>query len=116
VQVDRTTIKYKAAARKIRGAFFYLSGVVASSSAARIRNVRRKYIGAYIVSVEAVPVFSCESVLAALASVAASDATSFTVVFVPDRYIPVIFSNHTSTRAPVPRSFMSLFHTISSCL
>lgn len=67
----------------------YLSGIVASTSAARIRNVRRKYIGAYIVSVDDVPVFSCDSVVAALTAVVASDAVSFTIVFAPDRYIPV---------------------------
>jgi hypothetical protein len=67
----------------------YLSGVAPSSSAARIRNVRRKYIGAYIVSIDGISVFSCESIVLALTSVAASDAASFTIVFAPDRYIPV---------------------------
>ncbi|KAI2501346.1 retrotransposon [Fragilaria crotonensis] len=67
----------------------YVSGIVASSTAARIRNVRRKYIGAFIVSVNDTPVFSCDSIVTALMSVAASDAPSVTIVFAPDRYIPV---------------------------
>ena len=37
-----------------------------STSAARIRNVRRKYIGAYIVSINGASVFSCESIITAL--------------------------------------------------
>ena len=67
----------------------YVSGIVASTSAARIRNVRRKYIGAYVVSVDDTPVFTCDSIMAALTTVAASDALSFTIVFAPERYIPV---------------------------
>ncbi len=62
---------------------------MASTSAARIRNVRRKYIGAYIVSVDDVHVFSCDSVVADLTAVVASDAVSITIVFAPDWYIPV---------------------------
>ena len=67
----------------------YLSGIAPRTSAARIRNVRRKYIGAYIVSVDGISVFSCESIVLVLTSVAASNAASFTIVFAPDRYIPV---------------------------
>jgi hypothetical protein len=36
------------------------------------------------------PVFSCDSVLAALTAANASDAACFIIVFAPDRYIPVI--------------------------
>jgi hypothetical protein len=67
----------------------YLSAVVSGSSASHIRNIRRKYIGAFVVSVDGLAVFTCASILAALAAVAASDATSFTIVFAPERYIPV---------------------------
>ncbi|KAI2495399.1 hypothetical protein MHU86_19113 [Fragilaria crotonensis] len=68
----------------------YVSGIVASSTpAARIRNVRRKYIGAFIVSLNDTPVFSCDSIVTALMSAAASDAPSVTIVFAPERYIPV---------------------------
>ncbi|KAI2509735.1 hypothetical protein MHU86_4717 [Fragilaria crotonensis] len=44
---------------------------------------------AYIVSIDGISVFSCESIVLALTGVAASDAASFTIVFAPDRYIPV---------------------------
>jgi hypothetical protein len=67
----------------------YVSGIVASTSAARIRNVRRKYIGAFVVAINSVSVFTAPSILTALASALASDSASFTIVFAPDRYIPV---------------------------
>jgi hypothetical protein len=88
IKCDHPTLGFEVSACHIRKRG-YLSGIVASTSAARIRNIRRKYIGAYIVSVDGVPVFSCDSVLAALTTVATSDAASFTIVFAPDRYITV---------------------------
>ena len=67
----------------------YVSGIVANTSASKVRNVRRKYVGAYVVSVNDQPTFTAASVISALQSVASSDDTSFRVVFAPDRYIPV---------------------------
>jgi Reverse transcriptase (RNA-dependent DNA polymerase)/GAG-pre-integrase domain len=67
----------------------YLSAVAPGSSASYIRNVRRRFIGAFVVSVNGLAVFTCDSILAALAAVAASDDTCFTIVFAPERYLPV---------------------------
>jgi hypothetical protein len=88
IKCDHPTLGFEVSACHIRRRG-YLSGIVASTSAARIRNIRRKYIGAYIVSVDGVPVFSRDSVIAALTAVATSDAVSFTIVFAPDRYTPI---------------------------
>jgi hypothetical protein len=74
----------------------YLSAVASGSSASHIRNVRRKFIGAFVVSVNGLAVFTCESILLALTDVVASDATSFTIVFAPERYIPVHSRPHDS--------------------
>ncbi|KAI2496066.1 retrotransposon [Fragilaria crotonensis] len=67
----------------------YVSAILPNTSASRIRNVRRKYIGAFIVSINGTAVFTAESILTALQSVAKSDASSFEIVFAPERYIPV---------------------------
>ncbi len=67
----------------------YVSGIVPNSSASRIRNVRRKYIGAFVVSVNNVAVFTAASIVTALQNVAASDEQSFAIIFAPERYIPV---------------------------
>ena len=95
IKCDHPTLGFEISAChiRLRG---YLSGIVASTSAACIRNVRRKYLGAYIVSVNDVPVFSCDSVVAALTAIVASDAVSFTIVFAPERFIPVSSRPHDS--------------------
>jgi hypothetical protein len=80
-----------------------LSAVVSGSSASHIRNIRRKYIGAFVVSVDGLAVFTCASILAALTAVAASDATSFTIVFAPERYIPVHSRPNDSPISPFRR-------------
>jgi hypothetical protein len=67
----------------------YVSGIVPNSSASRIRNVRRKYIGAFVVSVNNVAVFTAASIVTALQNVAASDEQSFAIIFAPEGYIPV---------------------------
>jgi hypothetical protein len=67
----------------------YLSAVVSGLSASYIRNVRRKHLGALVVPVNGLAVFICASIITALATVAASDDTSFSIVFAPERYIPV---------------------------
>ena len=74
----------------------YISGIVANTSASRIKNVRRKYIGAFVVSVNDTPTFTAASVISALRSVASSDEQSFRIVFAPDRYIPVSSRRHAS--------------------
>ena len=66
-----------------------------------------------IVSVDNVPVFSCDSVVAALAAVVASDAVSFTIVFAPDRFIPVSSRPHDS---PIDLSVDQLRLVTSSAL
>jgi hypothetical protein len=82
IKCNHPTLGFEVSACHIRRRG-YLSGIVASTSATRIRNIRCKYIGAYIVSVDGVPVFSRDSVIAALTAVATSDAVSFTIVFKP---------------------------------
>jgi Reverse transcriptase (RNA-dependent DNA polymerase)/GAG-pre-integrase domain len=67
----------------------YVSGIVPHTSAARIKNARRKYIGSFIVSVNDAPIFTAESAVLALSAAASTDNTSFRIVFAPDRYIPV---------------------------
>jgi Reverse transcriptase (RNA-dependent DNA polymerase) len=67
----------------------FVSGIVANTTASRIRNVRRKYIGAFVVSINDVSVFTAASILEALRAAAASDTPSFKIVFAPDRYIPI---------------------------
>jgi hypothetical protein len=67
----------------------YVSGIVPNTSASRIRNVRRRYIGAFVVSINDVAVFTAASIIAALQAIAASDERTFKIVFAPDRYIPV---------------------------
>ena len=66
-----------------------------------------------IVSVDNVPVFSCDSVVAALAAVVASDAVSFTIVFAPDRFIAVSSRPHDS---PIDLSVDQLRLVTSSAL
>ena len=67
----------------------YVSGIVPNTTASRIRNVRRKYIGAFVVSINDIAVFTAESIVTALQNVAASDERSFKIVFAPERYVPV---------------------------
>ena len=74
----------------------YISNIVPHTSAGRIKNARRKYIGSFIVSVNDVPTFTAASALSALSSVATSDAVSFKIVLAPDRYIPIANRRHNS--------------------
>ena len=67
----------------------YVSNIIPRTSAGRIKNARRKYIGSFIVSVNDTPVFTADSATAALTNIAASDDTIFTIVFAPNRCIPV---------------------------
>jgi hypothetical protein len=64
----------------------YVSAVVSGLSASYIRNVRRKCIGAFIVSVNGLAVFTCASITTALAAVAATDDTSLTIFFAPEHF------------------------------
>ena len=68
----------------------YVSNILVRTSASRIKNARRKYIGAFIVSINDQPIFTTEyAITALLQAIAASDAMSFSIIFAPDRYIPV---------------------------
>ncbi|KAI2491256.1 Reverse transcriptase (RNA-dependent DNA polymerase) [Fragilaria crotonensis] len=67
----------------------YVSEIIPRTSAARIKNARRKYIGSFIVSVNDTPVFTAESAILALTAAASSEESSFRIVFAPDRYIPI---------------------------
>ena len=67
----------------------YVSNVFPNTSASRIKNVRRTYNGAFIVSINDKLIFTAESAVNALQEIASSDDKSFRTVFVPDRYIPV---------------------------
>ncbi|KAI2490990.1 Reverse transcriptase (RNA-dependent DNA polymerase) [Fragilaria crotonensis] len=88
IKCDHPTLGFEITACHIRKRG-YVSGIIASTTAARIRNVRRKYIGAFLVSVNTTPVFTCDSIVAALSAAAVSDDASVTLVFAPERYIPV---------------------------
>ncbi|KAI2502403.1 hypothetical protein MHU86_12060 [Fragilaria crotonensis] len=68
----------------------FVSGIIPNTTASRIRNVRRKYIGAFVVSINDVAVFTAASILEALQAAATSEEQSFKIVFAPDRYIPVV--------------------------
>ena len=68
----------------------FVSGIVANTTASRIRNVCCKYIGAFVVSVNDVAVFTAASILDAPGTAATSDDPSFNIVFTPDRYFPVV--------------------------
>jgi hypothetical protein len=61
--------------------------VIAHTSASRIKNVRRKYIDGFIVSINDCPVFMAKSAFDALHSVASSDDETFQIVFAPGRHI-----------------------------
>ena len=74
----------------------YISNVAPHTSAGRIKNVRRKYIGSFVVSVNGKSTFTAASALSALADVASSDDASFTIVLAPDRYIPIADRRHDS--------------------
>ena len=67
----------------------FVSGVIANTTASRIRNVRRKYMGAFVVSINDTPVFTAASILDALHAAATSEDQVCKIVFAPDRYIPV---------------------------
>ena len=67
----------------------FVSGVTANTTASRIRNVRRKYMGAFVVSINDTPVFTAASILDALHAAATSEDQVCNIVFAPDRYIPV---------------------------
>jgi GAG-pre-integrase domain len=67
----------------------YVSNIIPHTSAGRIKNARRKYIGSFVVSINDTPIFTAESALSALTAVASSDDVSFKIVFAPDRYIPI---------------------------
>ncbi|KAI2506527.1 hypothetical protein MHU86_7937 [Fragilaria crotonensis] len=91
----------------------YVSGIVANTTASRIRNVRRKYIGAFVVSINDVAVFIAASILDALRAAAASDEQTFKIVFAPDRYIPVA-DRHLDQ--PIHLSGVEQLRTVSAIL
>jgi hypothetical protein len=89
IKCDHPSLGFEISACHIRKRS-YVSGIIATTTATPIRNVRRKYTGAFVVSVNATPVFTCkDSIVAALTVAAASDNASVTIVFAPERYIPV---------------------------
>jgi hypothetical protein len=101
IKCDHSTLGFEISACHIRK-HGYISGIVPSTSAARIQNVRRKYLGSYV-SFNDTPVFSCESVLAALTAATASDAASSitfasSIPFGPPRPLPQT-QQHRSPRA-----------------
>jgi hypothetical protein len=72
----------------------YVSAIVPRTLAARIKNVRRKYIGAFVVSGNGTAVFSAEEIKTALHTASTSDDWTFEIVFAPNRYIPVAERHH----------------------
>ena len=67
----------------------YISNIFPHTFARLIKNARRRYIGSFVVSVNNTPIFTAESAISTLSTVASYDDTSFRIVFAPDRYIPV---------------------------
>ena len=65
----------------------YVSAIAPHTTASRIRNVRRKYIGAFIVSINGTAVFTADEIKSALQAVSASDDQTFEILFAPDRSI-----------------------------
>jgi Reverse transcriptase (RNA-dependent DNA polymerase) len=65
----------------------YLSSVAPSSSAARVRGFKRRTIGAYVVSIDAIPVATIADVLRVLASLATRPdrPAAYEFVFAPER-------------------------------
>ena len=69
-----------------------------NTSASWIKNVRRKYLGAFIVSINENPIFTAESAIAALKAIASSDDKSFNIVFAPEKKSrwPIVVPNRLS--------------------
>jgi hypothetical protein len=61
----------------------YVSGIVPNTSASRIHNIRRKCVGAFVVSINDIAVFTAAAIVTALQAVAASDERTFKIVFAP---------------------------------
>ena len=74
---------------------------------------RRKYIGAFVVFVNDIAVFAAASIVTALYTVAASDEQSFTIVFAPERYIPVA-DRHLEQPLHLSVEQLQMISTISS--
>ena len=67
----------------------YVSGVVPSSTATWIRHARRRYLGAYIVSIDGQPVFDAADALAAFAHARGRDLATLKLVLAPERADPL---------------------------
>lgn len=66
----------------------YLSSVIPHSSASNIRNIRRKYTGAFIVQIGTTPVFDLIDATAAFAALRQDpQATNFDILLAPDKYV-----------------------------
>ena len=66
---DHPTLGFEVAECHIRRRA-YVSDIIPHTSAGRIKNARRKYIGSFIVSINDTPVFTADSAIAALSTVA----------------------------------------------
>lgn len=72
----------------------YISGILPSSTAARIRHVRKEHIGSFIVSVNQTPTFSAEDILAALSDVASNPSiTELCIVLAPEKHDSMCLSS-----------------------
>jgi hypothetical protein len=68
----------------------YLSSVLPHSSASNLRNIRRKYTGAYIVQVHHTPVYDLIDATAAFVALRQDpNITHFDILLAPDRYVAV---------------------------
>jgi hypothetical protein len=85
---DHPTLGFEIAECHIRKRA-YITNILPDTTAARIKNARRKYIGSFVVSVNGNPVFTATSAIDALTTVGNSDATTLKIVLAPERYIPI---------------------------
>jgi hypothetical protein len=89
----------------------YLSTVEPNSSASNIRNIRRKYTGAYIVQIQETPIFDTQDALQAFALIR-EDPTilSFIIHLAPERYVAL-----RDRREPLRINAIQLHHITQIC-
>jgi hypothetical protein len=68
----------------------YISDITPNSSASRIRNIRKTYIGSFIVTINDTPIYDRNDAIDAFYKLRNENVTdSFTITLAPDKYIPV---------------------------
>jgi hypothetical protein len=79
-EIDECHIRHRA----------YISGIISHSSASRIRNIRRTYIGSFIVAINDIPIYDRTNATDTFKNLRNANITdSFTITLAPDKYIAV---------------------------